>query len=434
MNNKEFEVKLKNAVEKSTPDVWERVQSDISHGRGEVITMSGEKKKSKVLGFVSGIAAACFLIFMVVFGITNYHRADLKAVSTVYLEVNPQIELSLNTYDVVLEATPKNEDGKKVLGNMELKDTQIDLALNAIFGSMVKNGYISETSNSVLLSVKNEDIQKAGDLQRVIANDMKNFAISKDFDVATVVNVFSDNKFLLKEAEENKISVAKAAFVEEVWLKILSKNNKNYSFKELANLSINELNLLLQSSGLGKSSNSNPVIYKGTASEKKYIGSQKAKEIALKAAKVSEKEAKDFEVELDFEKGKMVYEVEFEAGGRDFDFEIDAVNGNIIASQRGENKPQTGLNSSNPSSTSSSANTSLNKIDAVIAPENALGFALMHAGVESKDIRDFDVEIDLDNPKKYHYDVEFEYGGYEYDYEIDALTGDVIKSEKELAD
>lgn len=431
MNNREMEGKLKSAVEKSTPDIWERVQTDISHGKGEVINMSDKKKKSKILGFVSSIAAALVLISAAVYGFANYNKADLKMVSTVYLEVNPQIELSLNTYNVVLEATPKNEDGKKVLGNMELKDTQIDLALNAIFGSMVKNGYISETSNSVLLSVKNEDIQKAGELQRTIANDMKTFAISEDFNIATVVNVVSDNKFLLKEAEENKISVAKAAFVEEVWLKILSKNNKNYSFKELANLSINELNLLLQSSGLGKSSNSNSVIYKGTASEKKYIGSQKAKEIALNAAKVSEKEAKDFEVELDFEKGKMVYDVEFEVGGRDFDFEIDALNGNIIASQRGENKPQTGLNSSNPSS---SANTSSNKIDAVIAPETALGFALMHAGVESKDIRDFDVEIDLENPQKYHYDVEFKYGDYEYDYEIDALTGNVIKSEKERND
>ena len=183
MNNREMEGKIKNAVEKSTPDVWERVQTDIAYGKGEVITMSDKKKKGKILGFISSVAAALVLVSAAVFGISNYNKADLKPVSTVYLEVNPQIELSLNTYDVVLEAIPKNEDGKKVLGTMELKEVQLDVALNAILGSMVKNGYLTKESNTVLISVEHENKVKADYLNSEVLNAVEN----GDFSFATVV-------------------------------------------------------------------------------------------------------------------------------------------------------------------------------------------------------------------------------------------------------
>ncbi|MBO4236108.1 MAG: PepSY domain-containing protein [Firmicutes bacterium] len=42
-----------------------------------------------------------------------------------------------------------------------------------------------------------------------------------------------------------------------------------------------------------------------------------------------------------------------------------------------------------------------------------------------------EVEYDADEAK---YDVSFKAGGYEYDYEVDAYTGAIIKAEKESDD
>ena len=437
MNNREMEGKLKSAVEKSTPDVWERVQTDLSHGKGEVVTMSDKKKKGKVLSIISSVAAALVLISAAVYGFANYNKADLKAVSTLYLEVNPQIELSLNTYDVVLEATPKNEDGKKVLGTMELKEAQLEVALNAILGSMVKNGYLNENSNSVLISVQHQSAAKANSLNKEVLELIQN----NDFKYAAVVQTVENTNELKAEAENLKITSGKTEFIHA----IMEKGSKA-SKEDLSKLSVHELNLIYQSH-IKSENETETTNHKGTAAEKNYIGLEKAKSIALGAAKVSEKEVRELEIDLDYENGKMVYEVEFEVNGREYDCEIDAVSGNILNS-KGEvdgDKPQTNSNSSKPSSsakpsssskpsdTSNSANTSSNGLDAVIAPEDALEKAILHAGLSSDKVADVDVEFDREK-NNYHYDVEFHYGGYEYEYEIDAISSAVLKSHKEKDD
>lgn len=62
----------------------------------------------------------------------------------------------------------------------------------------------------------------------------------------------------------------------------------------------------------------------------KYIGADKAKSIALKHAGISASSASFTKAKLDREDGQVVYEVEFYAGGMEYDFEINAVSGEII--------------------------------------------------------------------------------------------------------
>ena len=59
--------------------------------------------------------------------------------------------------------------------------------------------------------------------------------------------------------------------------------------------------------------------------------------------------------------------------------------------------------------------------------------ALEHAGVKAEDAYDLSVELDNEHGKAI-YEAEFKSGGYEYEYEIDASTGDVLKFDKEFDD
>ena len=52
--------------------------------------------------------------------------------------------------------------------------------------------------------------------------------------------------------------------------------------------------------------------------------------MALDHAGISDHEAYDIDVELDDEEGALIYEVEFKADGMEYDYEIDAVSGNIL--------------------------------------------------------------------------------------------------------
>ncbi|MBP3692579.1 MAG: PepSY domain-containing protein [Clostridia bacterium] len=68
-----------------------------------------------------------------------------------------------------------------------------------------------------------------------------------------------------------------------------------------------------------------------------------------------------------------------------------------------------------------------------ITVDKAKEIALQHAGVSSADAKFLKAEYDFDDGVAC-YDVEFKAGGYEYDYEINAQNGNIIKSEKEIDD
>ena len=70
---------------------------------------------------------------------------------------------------------------------------------------------------------------------------------------------------------------------------------------------------------------------------------------------------------------------------------------------------------------------------AYINEDKALEIALSHSGVAAKDAAVVEKEYDLDDGTP-GYEIEFRAAGYEYDYDIDARNGKVLKAHKEKDD
>lgn len=71
--------------------------------------------------------------------------------------------------------------------------------------------------------------------------------------------------------------------------------------------------------------------------------------------------------------------------------------------------------------------------DENITREKAVKIALRHAGLEEKDVYDLDVEFDREKNATV-WEVDFETKEYEYSFEIDVKTGNIIKDKKEPQD
>lgn len=83
-----------------------------------------------------------------------------------------------------------------------------------------------------------------------------------------------------------------------------------------------------------------------------------------------------------------------------------------------------------------------NRYEKVVAPEaapkaefslseqEALEIALEHAGLDEAQIELPHVHLDRDD-RRSEYEVDFYHGGYEYDYEIDAESGEIISVDKD---
>ena len=64
------------------------------------------------------------------------------------------------------------------------------------------------------------------------------------------------------------------------------------------------------------------------------IGYAAAKAAALKHAGLTEGSIRELDMELDREDGVLVYEIEFKAGGYEYEYTIDAATGKILAQER----------------------------------------------------------------------------------------------------
>ncbi len=72
---------------------------------------------------------------------------------------------------------------------------------------------------------------------------------------------------------------------------------------------------------------------KPVADESKLIGEEKAKSIALAHAGVAAAAGRFENVELEKERGTVLYEIEFTAGGIEYEYDIDAYTGDILKSE-----------------------------------------------------------------------------------------------------
>lgn len=408
MLNRNVEESIKNAVEHLTPDVLDDILSKCDEQQKNVYIIQPKKQKGHWVRVAGALAAAFVLVFGGLFASNwiNNNRVD----TLVMLDVNPSIEIKVNRNDKVLDVDAKNEDAVKILDNMDLKDTHINVAINALIGSMLKYGYIRENSNSVLLSVEGVNGEKSATLQRNLTQ-----SISQQLNVingAVISQTLASDDEIQKLAEEHQISYGKAALVQ----KIINENS-HLVFADLAKLSVNELNLLVGS----KRIEAEGMESQGSASDTDYIGEEKAKQTALEHAGVKESKVEMLYVELDYDDGAMVYDVEFYHNNKEYEYEINAKDGSIIEygqeNMDDDDRREPQENVTQPQDKEDF----IGEGKAVEIAENHLGVNL-YTGLE--------VELDKDDDP-YIYEVEFHVGGKEYSYDINATTGEIISWEVE---
>ncbi len=408
MPGKDIETSIKNAVERLTPDVLDSIIARCEAPGGVYIIQSKTRKRSWARA-AGALAAALVMVFGGAFAYNTIEGSRVD--SLVMLDVNPSLELRLNKSDRVLGIEAKNEDAVRVLDNMDLTNVPVDVAVNALIGSMLKFGYIHESANSVLLSVESTDQEKSVLLQRNLAN-----SISMQLNVANgavISQTLAEDEALLSLAQENQISSGKAALVQKI-----VDENSHLLFADLAKLSVNELNLLvgselIQTRGLEA---------QGSASETGYIGAERALQISLDHAGVPTDEIVNRQAEMDFDDGAMVYEVEFQYGNKEYEYEIDAKDGAVIEySTEGADEARREA----PDPPASAKPAPAQPAD-FIGEDAAKEIAAAHAGIAPN--AKMQAELDKDDGL-YIYEVEFDAGGSEYSYDIDASTGAIISWE-----
>ena len=381
MKREEIEKKLDTAVSGMIPeDMFKRISENIVSVDAERIE-KGMKKKFNIFGkgFVGVAAAACVLFAVGVVGVP-YYGNNYVPDSHVDIDVNPGVEIVTNKKNKVLEVQSTNQDGAAVIDGMNLKNTELKVAVNALIGSMVQKGYIQNDNTGILVTVRNTNEDKANKVKAEVLNDI-NTALSTNSVQATVINQTVKTTVDAKKfASENNISIGKAVFV----LNLAAKDG-SLDAKELAKMKVSEIASLVVQKGI------------------------------------------DIRDIVDYDSDDSIWENIADAIE---DIDEDAREKGIATSAAVEN-------------TTTAAQQTTTQPEATVAPaptqpaasgisaDRAKQIALSHAGVSGASFTK--VELDTDDGVRV-YEIEFKVGNVEYDYDIDASSGAIISSSSEIDD
>ena len=416
MNDQELERKLHTALEHAAPDDVEAVLARLGPQNGKIIPISAPKRRKRIL---SWITAAC-LALAIGGGVAGVRYQQANAVaSVVSLDVNPCVRLEVNREEKVLSATPVNDDANQILDGMDLTGTDLEVAVNAIIGSLLKHGYVDELANSVLISVEDDDLTRGAALEEKLTGEISQVLESASINGAILSQSFATDDALQQKAEEYGISQGKAALIQT-----LVDSSSHLTFESLVGLSINELNLLANSEAAadltGQNGEQESIRSTGTASQSGYVGVDAATQTALTHAGVQQSQLDYLEADYDYEDGRMVYEVKFGVSGVEYEYDIDAATGAIIKAEQEGQTIQTPAPGQTQQPQGGSSGT--------ISSQQARDIALSNAGVALSDTRELEVELESDDGC---YKVEFKSGQYEYEYEISVADGRILSAERD---
>ena len=131
------------------------------------------------------------------------------------------------------------------------------------------------------------------------------------------------------------------------------------------------------------------------------------------------------EVDPELDEFPAHYEGELQTAWGEFEYLVDAYTGKVLSGQKDLLAAASTPNATaKPSAPSGGAD---------IGYAKAKSIALNHASLSENQAYDMDIELD-DEDGKLVYEIEFKSGNMEYDYEIDAASGTILKHEAELDD
>ena len=402
MTDQELERRLRQALDAAAPDDLSGVLSRCVP-RTEAVVPFRPRRRSHARAL---IAACLTLVLVGGTGGVFYQRANAVA-SVVSLDVNPSIELKVNQKEKVLSCIPLNQEAEAVLSGMgggaDLKGAKLEVAVNAVVGALVSSGYLDSLSSAIMISVEDQDQDRAARLRQELTGTVDSVLQSQSSGAAVLSQTVDASADLDQQAREHRISTGKANLVNQV-----IAQNASLSFDALARLTVEELSALVN---LG--------------SPAMPIGMEEAARIAKEAAGVPETDPAAVEVDPELDEEVPHYEVELSQPGRDEqEYLVDAFTGELLSGGPTVLSSDPAEHEQNASGGGSIAG---------IGPDQARDAALTHAGISEGQVSGLQVQQDWDDGRL-EYEVEFRSGDMEYEYTIDGSTGQILEYDQEQDD
>lgn len=108
-----------------------------------VLMREKPEKGFRPVRWVTGGAAAIAACFLMLFGV-NYYQNHMASYSSIYLTINPEVQMTLNRQGEVLKLQGTNEDGRTLLEGYDGKGKDKVTVTDELIDRAIEMGFLSE--------------------------------------------------------------------------------------------------------------------------------------------------------------------------------------------------------------------------------------------------------------------------------------------------
>ena len=242
MKKEKIEYQIYEALNERTPDIL----TSIKDSHEFKIPVKAKKTFFKRISFKSlsySLATVFTLVLLVALVFSSQPGTPVVA-STITVDINPSIQITLDEDDFVINVTAINADGEEIINNnVKFRGLTLDKTIEIIIEAAYKRGYIVETTdeNIILITVDSNNLEVRNrlefQLESKIANEVNRYAPIVRVIKERRTNLTNDETDHLKMvAKDNHMSLGKLLLIR----KIIALDSTR-SLDELKDYSVREL-------------------------------------------------------------------------------------------------------------------------------------------------------------------------------------------------
>lgn len=184
-----------------------RLRNELAQGQhSRTRSMKGSMYNMKKFAI-----AACMALLFIGSGFAYATPASYLSV-----DINPSVELGINTFGLVVSAEALNKDGEDVLSGIDVKGTKAKKAVNIIVDAATDKGYLKDDGSSVvLITAADDDKEKADKLTREAEEGTKDALAENGTSAEVSQAVISQAR--RDAAIEADISPGKMNLIQKLW-------------------------------------------------------------------------------------------------------------------------------------------------------------------------------------------------------------------------
>lgn len=167
-----------------------------------VSSASGSARiKTSLIKQVVAVACAAVLVCATSIGAYAYYKTPTSYLS---LDINPSVELGVNTFGKVISITAYNNDGKTILDGQNVMGSDVKNAVNTLVKSAMQKGFVAKDGSTVIAVTSETDNHTTADALQDAAEQGADSAVESGDDTATIQK---ENVALERRDEARKLGI-----------------------------------------------------------------------------------------------------------------------------------------------------------------------------------------------------------------------------------